>query len=206
MKIFLIVLIAIIALFGIILVSNIRFKIFLSKDGYIVIKYLFLRFRFDVYGETKLKRVKSKAVKKSDSNKSKKDSKPLKEGYFKKLFDEKGVVEGVVHFLSLIKLIFSKIASLSSKCKINNLVLSVKTASDDAAETAIYYGAVSAVVYPAIGLLNGIFPIKKQKVNILADYNAKKPEIEFAATLKIRVFNLVKAVFSFIKDYIQGGY
>ena len=161
MNIFWIVLLSIVAFFGIILVSNIRFKVYLSKDGYLVIKYLFLRFRYDVYGENKLKRVKRKKQKKEKVKikKLKKDSKPKKEGYLKKLFDEKGAVEGVIQFLSLIKLIISKIAGLSSKCKINNLVLNIKTASEDPSETAIYYGAVSAVVYPAIGVLNGIFPI-----------------------------------------------
>jgi len=208
MKIFLIVALSIIAFFGIILISNIKFKIYLSKDGYFVVKYLFLRFRYDVYGENKLKRIKkSKQKKPKKKIKShKKSDKVKKEGYFKKLFNEKGVVEGVIQFLSIIKLIISKIADLSSKCKIDNLYLNIKTAADEPAETAMYYGAVSAVVYPAVGVLNGIFPIKKQKVNISADYNADKPEIEFMATLKIRVFNLIKALFSFIKDYIQGGY
>lgn len=206
MTTFLIVILAIVLFFGIILISNIRLKIYLSKDGYVVIKYLFFRFRYDIYGENKLKRVKKSKKKKIKVKNKKKSEKPQKEGYFKKLIDEKGIVEGVVQFLSIIKLIISKIAELSSKCKIDSLVLNIKTASSEPSEAAIYYGTVSALVYPSIGILNGIFPIKKQNVNISADYGAQKPEIEFKAILKVRVASLIKVLFSFIKDYIQGGY
>ena len=202
MNTFLIVILAIITFFGIILISNIKLKIFLSNDGYIVVKYLFLRFKYDVYGENKLKCIKKKKPQKT----KKKIKEVKKDGYFKKLFEEKGVVEGVVQFLSLIKLIFCKIADITSKCKIDDFYLNIKTAADNPAETAIYYGAVSSIVYPAIGVFNGIFPIKKQNVNICADYGSQKPEFEFKIILKVRVCSLIKVLFSFIKDYIQGGY
>lgn len=205
MDIFLIVLAVIVLLVGILLVSNVGLKIYLSRDGFVVVKYLFLRFKFDVYGENKLKHIKKSKPKKA-KKKSKKGKEEKKEGYFKKTIEEKGLVEGTVQFLSIIKLIISKIADVASKCKISNLILSIKTAADEPSETAIYYGAVSAVVYPALGVLNGIFPIKKQNVSITADYNAQNPEIEFMVTLKIRVYSLIRVLFSFIKDYIQGGY
>ena len=208
MNIFLIIFLAILFFFGILLVSNIKLKVYLSKDGYLVVKYLFLRFKYDFYGDNKIKpKKKKKPVKKRGKiKKNKKQNAKQKGGYFKKLFEEKGVVEGVVQFLSIIKLLISKIATLTSKCKICNLNLDIKIASDEPADTAIYYGAVSSVVYPAIGVLNGIFPIKKQEVIINADYGSKKPKIEFSATLKLRVISLIKVLISFIKDYIQGGY
>ena len=115
-------------------------------------------------------------------------------------------MDGVVYFLGIVKLIVSKIAELSVKCRIESLLLNIKTVGKEPAETALYYGALSSVVYPAIGVLNGIFPIKKQNINISADYNAKNPEIEFSTILKVRVFKSIKILYSFIKEYIQGGF
>ena len=116
MKVFLIIVLIILALFGILLVSSIKFKIYLSKDGYIVVKYLFLSLKYDVYGENKLK-----SAKKTDLTEKEKSSKQ-KQGYFKKIFNEKGILDGVVHFLEIVKLIVSKIAELSSQCKIESLL------------------------------------------------------------------------------------
>lgn len=200
MKIFLIVLLIIFCFFGILLISSVNFKVYLSKDGYFIVKYLFFSFKYDVYGENKLK-----SVKKTSSLKNNKSTKK-NQGYFKKNFSQKGIVEGVVHFLNIVKLIVLKIYELAVKCEIKDFVLNIKTVGKEPAETAIYYGALCSVIYPAIGILNGIFPIKKQNININADYDAKNPEVEFSATFKVRVLKSIKVLCSFIKEYIQGGF
>ena len=63
MKIFLMILFSVIALFVILLLANIRLKLYLSKDGYLVLRYLFLRFRFELYGENQVKRKKKVTIK-----------------------------------------------------------------------------------------------------------------------------------------------
>jgi len=205
-KIFLIILAVIFILFGILLISSVKLKIYLSKNGYIVIKYLFLRFKYDIYGDNKVKRIKKSKNKKVDSkNKKSSDSSNQKVGYFKKIYNENGWVEGTVQLLSTLKLILSKVAELALKCKISNLVLKIKVVADNPSDTAVYYGGVCSVAYPAIGMLNGIFTIKKQNIDINADYNSEKPEVEFMAIIKLRVFSSVKVAFSLIKEFIQGG-
>lgn len=200
MKIFLIVLLIIFCFFGILLISSVNFKVYLSKDGYFIVKYLFFSFKYDVYGENKLKSVKKTSSLKNDKSTKK------NQGYFKKTFSQKGIVEGVVHFLNIVKLIVLKIYELAVKCEIKDFVLNIKTVGKEPAEAAIYYGALCSVIYPAIGVLNGIFPIQKQNININADYDAKNPEVEFSATFKVRVLKSIKVLGSFIKEYIQGGF
>ena len=203
MQIFLIILAVLLLFFGIVLLSAVKFKIYLSKDGYIIIRYLFFCFKYDIYGDTKIKKVKKspkKSAEKSKQNTSKNPKK--KEGYFKKIYLDEGIIEGTIKLLSTIKHIISKIIELVTECNINNLILDIKVASEDPAETAICYGGVCSVVYPALGILNGIANIKKQNVNILADYNLKKPEVSFIIILKLRIFKAIKVAFSLIKDLI----
>ena len=203
MKIFLIILAALLLIFGILLISAVKLKIYLSESGYIVIKYLFLRFKYDIYGDNKLKRVKKSSVKKTNKKTSSKDTKK-KDGYFKKIYTEEGIVEGTVKLLSTVKHIIIKILDLITECTVDNLVLDIKVASKPA-QTAICYGGVCAVAYPALGILNGIANIKKQNVNIVADYKSEKPKVLFMIIIKLRVFKAIKVAFSLIKDLIQGG-
>ena len=195
MKFFLIILSVLLLIFGILLVSSVKLKIYLSEDGYIVIKYLFFRFKYDIYGDNKIKKVEKSKSKKSDK----------KEGYLKKLYTEEGIVEGTVKLLSTIKHIVSKILELITECKVDDLILNIKVASDNPASTAIYYGGVCAVAYPALGILNGMVDIKKQNVSITADYNLKKIEAKFIILIKLRVFKATKVAIHLIKDIIQGG-
>ncbi len=205
MKIFLIILAVIFLLFGILMFSAVKLKIYLSKSGYIVIKYLFMRFKYDIYGDNKLKRVKRSNVKKADKKPSSKDTKK-KDGYFKKIYTEEGIVEGTIKLLRMVKHIVSKILELVTECKVDNLVLDIKVASEEPAQTAIYYGSVCAVAYPALGILNGVVNIKKQNVNITADYKLEKPEVLFMLVIKLRVFKATKVALSLIRDIIQGGF
>lgn len=204
MQIFLIVLAVLLLLFGIVLFSAVKLKLYLSKDGYLIIKYLFFSFKYDIYGDDKLKQITKKDTKKSKKSETKSSDK--KEGYFKRIYTKEGIVEGTFKLLSIIKYIFSKIIELLGKCSIDNLVLNIKVATDDPAETAICYGGVCAVVYPTLGILNGMANVKKQKVNITTDYNSKNIEVSFMIFIKLPVFKATKVAFSLIKDSIQGGF
>lgn len=200
MQIFLIILLVFVLLFGIVLFSAVKFKIYLSKDGYIVIRYLFFSFKYDIYGDTKITKIKKKGTKTQKQDTSKNPKK--KEGYFKRLYSEEGIIEGTVKLLSTIKHIVSKIIELITECNVSKLVLDIKVATEDPAETAICYGGVCSVVYPALGFLNGMTNIKKQNVSVVADYNLKNPEVSFIIILKLRIFKAIRVAFSLIKDLI----
>ncbi len=202
MKVFLIILLLVVALICLLIFASIRLKVYLSKDGYLTVRYLFLRFRFEIYGDGKLK------IKKSDKPKGKKlvkkSKKTEKPGFIKRLYKEKGAVEGTVELLSLVKLLLSKMALLFSKSEISKLELDIKITGDDPSSVAIFYGAVSSFVYPAVGLINGIFKVKKQHINLFADYESKHSEVRFYAYIKVKIISVIWVVISFIKDYIKN--
>lgn len=201
MNVFLIILAVLFLLFGILLISAVKLKIYLSESGYIVIKYLFLRFKYDIYGDNKIKRVKKDSTKKS-KKKTSSESTPKKEGYFKKIFTEEGIVEGTVKLLSIVKNIVSKIFELISKSKVDKFILNIVVACEEPADTAICYGSVCAVAYPALGIINGVADIKNQNINISADYKTQKPKVECVFIIKLRVFKAIKVALSLIKDFI----
>lgn len=198
MKTFLIILAVILVIIGISLFANIKLKIYLSKKGYMVIRLLFFKFEYDFYGQDKIKKASRKKVSKSNEVNQKEPD----EGYIKKIYKKHGVVDGTVHLLGIIKNVVSKILSLLSKARMTDLNLKIVIAGEDPATTAITYGAVSAVVYPAIGLINGIVQVDKQNINITADYNAKTPQVEFLSKIKIPVYKALSVAFSLIKDFL----
>jgi hypothetical protein len=153
-----------------------------------------------LYGGEKLKPVKKNGKKTSPKEQTK------KEGYFKKLYREDGLLDGTVKLLSTVKEIVSKLFKLLSECEVEKLNLDITVAASEPSDTAIYYGGVCAAVYPAVGLLNGIVTVKNQKVNIKADYDAKAPNIDFVVIIKLRVFRALKFAFVLIKEFIQGGF
>lgn len=198
MKIFLIILAIFLVIIGVSLFAKIKLKIYLSKKGYIVIKFLFFKFVYDFYGQDKIKKIPRKKAKKQEDKNQNKSS----DSYIKKIYKKHGVVDGTVELLGIIKNIVSKIILLLSKARMTCLNLKIVVAGDDPAITAISYGAVSAVVYPAIGLINGIIQVDKQNVNITADYNAKTPQVEFLSKIKIPVYKALSVAFSLIKDFL----
>ena len=197
MIVFLIILLVILAVVAIVLVSNIKIKLYLSKDGYIILSFLFFKIRYDFYGENKIK-----PVKKTKKQKKEETSKDNKEGYFKKIFKEKGVIEGSVEILSIIKNIISKIFELISKATITKLSLNITVAGENPAVTAVTYGGVCAVVYPAIGLINGISNVEKQNVIINTDYETKESNIEFLVEIKLKVYKSIYVGLSLIKEFL----
>ncbi len=194
--VFLIVLLIILAVIAIALISNLKIKLYLSKDGFLIFSFLFFKIRYDFYGENKVKRVK-----KTKKGKGK-TSKTNKEGYFKKIFREKGVIEGSVEILSILKSIISKIFETISKATITKLNLNITVAGEDPALTAVTYGGVCAVVYPIIGLINGISTVKNQNVIIGADYETKDSKGEFLVEIKMKAYKSIHVVLSLIKEFL----
>lgn len=70
---------------------------------------------------------------------------------------------------------------------VKDLLLSVKIAGDDAADTAVKYGGCCSVVYPAFGLLLGIVKYKNCGVDITPDFNENaKTGVYFKLNARIR--------------------
>lgn len=154
------------------LFSKIRFKLNISKEGTITVKYLFLKY--------------SHYFLDSDKNNLKNIKDKKNENSITKHFKDNGYIEGITQLAYIIKSVILKILSLLKKGEVTKLRLIAEFSSGDAALTAITYGSVSAVLYPLVGWLNSLAQIKNQEVKINAVYD-DKPFIDFEFELEIAV-------------------
>ena len=126
-----------------------------------------------------------------------------KENFITKIFNEKGKIEGIKFLGSLIKIAVSRIIWIIGKIKFRQFFLDISVASDDAANTAISYGAVCAAVYPIINLLDQNTGLSVKMVNIYTDFDKLSPEIEAAISVKTRLIYAVIALISMLFAYLK---
>lgn len=62
---------------------------------------------------------------------------------------------------------------------------------EDAAAAAIQYGQVCAAAYGASGALLQLFPCRKKSVSVDLDYSHQEHQVDFSATISIRVLFLL---------------
>lgn len=99
--------------------------------------------------------------------------------------------------------IFKSIKYLFQKSYVNNFKLFVTVAGDDAAATAITYGSVCSIIYPAIAYLESIITFKKDDIKVNCDFGKESSDLFFYAQLKVKVITaliiLAKVLPKFIK-------
>lgn len=76
---------------------------------------------------------------------------------------------------------------LFKKIRISDLYVDYVVATDDAAKTAIRYGAVCAALYPAVEWLTAYFTVRVQRINVEADFSEETDDIYAYAKIKLRV-------------------
>ncbi len=168
-------------LVALILTAPVSLKISYDGTGFIVIRYLFLKFKISLPPEKKPHEKQNK--KQRDDNVS----------YLKKLVQKQGAANAVLEILEIIKAVVSELFKLFPKVKIQYLNLDLNVGQSDAAETGIAYGAVSAAVYTAVAAVNAMFGVEKQRININADFDHEILEFSFRAAASVRVFRAVAA-------------
>ena len=111
----------------------------------------------------------------------------------------KGIIEqkGLSGFLSIIK-DFASIATGTAKklffhMIIDNISTDIAVADEDAAQTAILYGYVCAVVYPSMGLLVNGMKCRKYHINIVPDFQSKESRIRFEVKSHIKLLFIVSS-------------
>ncbi len=148
---------------------------------------------FRIYDSKRPK--KEKASEKSDSPPQKKTN------FFKKAYNKYGLVGAVKHYTKLVKQILKKTAWILKKVKIRNFKLFLAVTADNAADCAIEYGAVCAVLYPTLSFLSSIGDCKFKKIDILADYDSKSPRFELSADIKASLIFILVVLWNGFSEY-----
>ncbi len=125
-----------------------------------------------------------------------------KKNYFKTLIDKKGFSEALSEIFGIIKSVLAQVSFIFKHILIRNFYCKTVVASDDAAKTAIEYGAVCTLIYSFFGFLNSITDFKFKDIIVTSDFNSNKPEFELFTKIKIAPIYIliagIKLLISFV--------
>lgn len=188
--------------FFIILIIPVKVALDFSGGEFSFVLYYGLIKVFDSKKPRKEKPEKDKPKDKEKSGQDKKEGKKPSE--IQKLFEHKkeklGFGGAVRFFLGIIGEIFGKLVWVIKKIKFRKFRLNLVVASDDAATTAINYGAFCAGIYPLLSFLSSNTNLTLKEVNISADYNKTAIDLDLSIFLKTRIiYFLVLAIEIFVR-------
>ena len=154
------------------------------------------------YAGIKLHPEKKKANKelKTDTQ-LKNEEKP--DNFIKSLYKDNSFPDFLKIVLEFVKTLFSQLKYLLKHIKIRKLSANIVVAAEDAAVCGINYGVVCSVLYTFLEFLESNVNLKFKKVDISADFEAKKPSFTFSAVIKISPLFLIVAAAVIAKKYIE---
>ena len=154
----------------------------------------------------------SNNTKKAEQKSLKKEKKPKKKNKtLEKLKDtfKKHGLEGIMEIIrELAGICGGLLGCVFKHIVIVKLDLNIVVAFEDSYKTAVNYGYVCSGVYPGLAVILRTFKYKDYNVNITADFDKKKPEIDVTADVSIVpwfvVIGGIKALIRFLKLKAKG--
>ncbi|MBE6733007.1 MAG: DUF2953 domain-containing protein [Ruminococcaceae bacterium] len=110
-----------------------------------------------------------------------------KENTVKKIYQQKGLKYTIDIFVNLLKTVVRKFKWFVKKLKIRNFLMSLSVVGSDAANTAITYGAVCSLIYPAITFIDTNLNFKAKKIDIYADFDNKDAKFSISTDIKASI-------------------
>lgn len=158
-------------------------------------------------GFVKLQLVPAKPKKEKKKKKAKKQTskteQPKKKEEKKPSLIKKYGIEWLLNLIKRVaELAVSALQDFFSHILIKKFSLSISTAGDDAADTAIKYGKYCAIVYPAVGTIVRVVKCKGYGVDINPNFSEKaETEINFDFVARVFTFRLIGLA---VKHGIKG--
>ncbi len=142
---------------------------------------------------------KSKKHQKKDNN----DQASKKQGFIKRIYNQKGLLGTVKYFCELLELLLKKLWRVAKRFKFTRFKLDFTVATLDAAKTAIEYGKICSAMYPVLSLLQSIVKFKPQQVNINADFDKNNFEFKASVMVTTRLFYWLVAALSAAVEFLK---
>ncbi len=142
------------------------------------------------------------------TQKEKKDKQGKKKKSFKNFLKNRSLSGKLRVIFNILNEILSKARFVLKRSKIEKFELNITVAGDDAAAVAIEYGAVCAVVYPAVSLIYNYNKSLKENINIVCDYTNAEPQLNFYAVASIRLihlFSVLSILPAILKSVMKKG-
>lgn len=129
--------------------------------------------------------------------------KPEKKNIFKRECEKRGF-NGAVHFFSELAGIFLRRLKWALRhIRFGKFRLKLTVGADNAADTAIRYGAVCGAVYPLLSALFGLTHCKGEAVDISADFEHSGISFAFSVVMRAQLIFLVAAALAGFCEYIK---
>lgn len=137
----------------------------------------------------------------SPDTESDKKAKKQTENAFNKLKKKYGFVGAVREVFAFVRALLERLKRQSRHIAIRRLFLDIKVASENAATTAVEYGAVCAAVYPVLTFIDSIANVKMKSINVAADFNSDKSDFGFSVIIRARILFLIVMAFGVFAEY-----
>jgi len=193
----LIITLCILLLFAILLVCPVTIRAAFETQLSAKVRYLFISYTIVPQKEKDSKKAKKKAE--GQKAEKKEDNKSKIKGILKQ--------KGLGGFLSLVKE-FTGIATESAKRLLKHLVISnisteIIVATEDAAQTALNYGYVCAVIYPTFSVIIGNCKCKKYNIRVVPDFDKSESEVAFSVKASVKLFFIISAALSALFNFLK---
>ncbi|HEX3038401.1 MAG TPA: DUF2953 domain-containing protein [Oscillospiraceae bacterium] len=191
-----IIILCILLFFAVLLICPVTVKASFENELSAKARYLFISYTIAPQKEKepkKEKKVEEQQAEEKEDNKSK----------IKNIIKQKGLGG----FLSFVKEL-SNIAAGAAKKLLKHLIISnlstdIIVATEDAAQTALNYSYVCAVIYPAFSFLVANCKCKKYSIRIVPDFDKRESKITFSAKASIKLFFIISAALSALFDILK---
>lgn len=126
-------------------------------------------------------------------------------GTVKKSIDDMGVSATAGQIVDIVMLLLGRFFWILKYCVAEKLHIKAVCAGDDAADAAMEYGAVCAVVYPLAGYIETVMQVKQggYDVSVICDFESYDTTFELDTVFRVRVFYIIGALFNIIKQNVE---
>ena len=151
---------------------------------------------------------KKEKPKKEEKEKEKKEEEPKKEeapksNVFKEVIELRGF-DGAIDLLSEFASLLAKFGhGLIKHFIIRKIAVEYSVCANDAAHTAIEFGAINAAIFPLLGEIATHAQLKKQDVNIYADYTGQMEKQAVYIHCSYRILALLAVALGALKDFLK---
>ena len=175
-----------------VLLSRLKIHLEIIKDTEPVVRVSFLGINLYRFSEEKKSDEGDDSKKNNDK---KKDKLNLKK--YVKTYDD------VIELLHTVKNILVKFKRLLKNVVVKNTEMELIVVGNDAAATALLYGAACSAVYPIINLLSSCVTFKPEKINLSAGFAEKEIKFALKTDFSIRIIYLLKFLISSVIEILK---
>lgn len=198
LKILGMVLAAVLLIFFLILTLPVRVVIFTREDGSIKILYkiLFLTFGRKPKPNSPILRIVRELTGLSRLSDL---------GAVKQSLEHSGVSATAGQIVHILLLLLGRAAWLLQYCTVKRLKIDALCGGTDAAEAAMEYGAVCAVVYPLLGYVEGHMKVRQKglDVNIGCDFSRALGDFSLETVISVRIWHVARALLHIVRRNME---